>query len=78
MNNSELKYALFKAIDNIDNNELLKDVYALIQEKTGADYWNSLTDEQKQEIDKAIASLDSGKGVPHEVVMAKFKGKYFD
>jgi predicted transcriptional regulator len=37
------------------------------------DHWDELTTSQKQEIEEAFAELESGKGIPHREVMAKFK-----
>ena len=40
------------------------------------DKWDELTEEQKAEIDEALAELDAGKGIPHEKVMAKLKHRW--
>jgi hypothetical protein len=40
------------------------------------DYWERLTIQQQEEIDFAISELDSGLGIIHDEVMAKYKGKY--
>jgi len=76
MSTPELKYTLFKFIDAINDNKTLKDIYSFISEKTDADFWDSLSSEQKREIESAIKQLDSGLGIPHHKVMAKYKGKY--
>ncbi|HEV7229890.1 MAG TPA: hypothetical protein VGO45_01095 [Bacteroidia bacterium] len=76
MSTSELKYTLFRAIDTINDNKTLKDIYSFISKKTKTDFWESLSKDQKEEIEKALKELDSGAGVPHEKVMAKYKGKY--
>ena len=76
MSTSELKYTLFKVIDTITDNGTLKDIYSFISKKTKNDFWDSLTPDQKEEIENALKELDSGKGMPHAKVMAKYKGKY--
>lgn len=76
MSTAELKYTLFKVIDAINDNKTLKDIYSFVSQKTGSDFWDSLTDEQKKEIEAALKELDAGQGIPHEKVMAKYKGKY--
>ncbi|MFI5151574.1 MAG: hypothetical protein ACHQRM_17755 [Bacteroidia bacterium] len=76
MSTSELKYTLFRAIDTINDNKTLKDIYTFISRKTKADFWETLTKDQREEIEKALKELDSGAGIPHEKVMAKYKGKY--
>ena len=47
------------------------------QEETDAvDFWDDLTDDQKQRIDKAIRELEAGQGIPHDEVMSRFREKY--
>ena len=77
MSTSELKYNLFKAIDSINDNKALKDIYSFISKKTKTDFWDTLTDTQRDEINAALKDLDAGLGIPNEKVMAKYKGKYF-
>ncbi len=43
-------------------------------QKTNVDHWDELTKSQKQEIEEAFTELESGKGISHREVMAKFKG----
>lgn len=76
MSTSELKYSLFKAIDTIEDSKTLKAIYTFIRKKTSEDFWDTLSAEQKGEIEAALKELDAGKGIPHEKVMAKYKGKY--
>lgn len=76
MSTAELKYTLFKVIDAINDNKTLKDIYSFVSKKTGADFWDSLTIEQKNEIESALKELEGGQGVSHEKVMAKYKSKY--
>ena len=40
------------------------------------DFWEELTDAQKQQIELSIKELDEGKGIPHEEVMAELRKKY--
>jgi hypothetical protein len=44
--------------------------------KRKKDWWDSLPSKVKTEIDEALAELDKGKGIPHEVVLKKY-GKWF-
>ena len=77
MSTAELKYAMFKVIDAIQDNQKLKDIYSFIAKKADVDFWDTLPAEQKDEIEKALSDLDEGLGIPHEKVMAKYKNKYF-
>jgi hypothetical protein len=76
MSTTELKSNLFKAIDAIQDGKTLKSIYSFISKKTSPDFWDTLTEEQKTEIDKALKDLHSGTGISHATVMAKYKGKY--
>jgi hypothetical protein len=76
MSTAELKYTLFKFIDAINDNKTLKDIYSFVSKKADNNFWDSLTEEQKAEIESALKELDAGLGTPHEKVMAKYKGKY--
>ena len=76
MSTAEIKYTLFKVIDSIDDGKTLKDIYSFVTKRTDADFMDTLSKEQKEEIASALIELDSGMGIPHEKVMAKYKGKY--
>ena len=76
MSTVELKYSLFKIIDAIQDNGKLRDIYSFISKKTDKDFWDTLSSEQKEDIEKALQDLDSGLGVTHEKLMAKYKNKY--
>ncbi len=40
-----------------------------------ADFWDELSEAQKQRIELSIKQLDKGEGIPHEAVMAEFRAK---
>ena len=57
----------------------LKDVHTLKQLraiKEGSDWWDEISEEERQAIDSGLAQLDRGEGIPHEKVMQKGKDKY--
>lgn len=39
------------------------------------DFWDDLTPEQQNKIERSIKQLDDGQGIPHEEVMATFRKK---
>ena len=47
-----------------------------INGKKDIDDCNKLTEEQQEGIINAIEEIDSGKGIPHEKVMAKIRKNY--
>ena len=41
-----------------------------------ADWWDEISDGEKQAIEEGIAELDRGEGIPHEQVMKGLDQKY--
>jgi hypothetical protein len=76
---SDLKLKIFRQIDSLEKNRL-EEFYGVmvnfINEKRDVGDWEKLTEEQKQGITDAIEEIDSGKGIPHEEVMANIRKKY--
>ncbi|MEQ1676498.1 MAG: hypothetical protein ABL876_07350 [Chitinophagaceae bacterium] len=75
MSNAEMRKKVKKYIDEADDH-VVKMVYSLLEADREDDWWDDLPKEVQNSIDKAIAQLDAGKGIPHEVVMKKYK-KWF-
>lgn len=78
MSTAELKSNLYKLIDSINDSKTLQSIYTLISNKgvSEVDFWDELSDEQKAEIEEAIAQADRGELIPHEEVMARIKERY--
>lgn len=78
MSTAELKSNLFKLIDSINDSKTLQSIYTLIKNKgvSEVDFWDELSDEQKAEIEEAIAEADRGELISHEAVMAEIKERY--
>ena len=64
-----------KFIDEADDHTV-KMVYSMLEADREDDWWADLPKDVQESIDKAIAELDAGKGIPHEIVMKKYK-KWF-
>ncbi len=64
-----------KYIDEADDH-VVKMVYSMLEADREDDWWDNLPREVQKSIDKGIKELDEGKGIPHEVVMKKYK-KWF-
>jgi len=77
MSIAELKTSLHTAIESIDDEQLLTRYLQLLL-KEANDHQGSftLTPEQKVAVAEARASLDAGKGIPHNVVKEELKKKY--
>ena len=78
MSTAEIKSSLHSLIDTMNDSKTLKAIYMLLSKsaKQKVDGWDTLTKRQQKEIEDAINSIENGEGVPHEKVMAKYKGKY--
>jgi len=76
---AELKLKIFRQIDSLEKNRL-EELYGVLKNfingKKDIGDWEKLTEEQKQGIIDAIDEIDSGKGIPHEKVMAKIRKNY--
>lgn len=75
MGNAEMRKKVKKYIDEADD-KIVKMVYSMLEAEREDDWWDDLPKDVRDSIDKAIAELDAGKGIPHEVVMKKYK-KWF-
>ncbi|MCI9843781.1 hypothetical protein [Flavobacterium pectinovorum] len=70
MNIQTSKIELAKIVLDIDNPDLIQEIVELIQSK------ESLSEEQKNNINEAIYSLDNNEGISHDVVMEETKNRY--
>jgi hypothetical protein len=62
-------------IDKINDSDILNAVKTLLSGKTTkqVDWWDTISDEERAEIEQGIAEADRGEVIPHEEVMAKYK-----
>lgn len=63
----ELKAQLKKDIDNADEKTILaiREIFAYKEED---ELWNSLSEGERQSIEKGLKEVKEGKGIPHEEV----------
>jgi len=76
---AELKLKIFRQIDSMEKSRL-EELYGVflnyINGQKDLDDWEKLTKEQKQGIYDAIEEIESGKGIPHEIVMTNIRKKF--
>ena len=76
---SDLKLKIFRQIDSLEKNRL-EELYGVLtnfmNEQKDMKEWDKLTEVQQQGIVDAIVEIDSGKGIPHEIVMEEIRKKY--
>lgn len=81
MKSSDLKLKIFGEIDSLegpDLNEFYGILSNFINGKREIEDWKSLTKEQQTGIENALIQLKSGKGIPHDEVISKYRNKYKD
>jgi len=71
----ELRADLHNMIDKISDSNVLNAVKTLLSGKTAkqADWWNTISEEERAEIVQGLAEADRGELFPHEEVIAKYK-----
>ena len=71
----ELRTDLHNMIDKITDSNILSAVKTLLSGKTAkqTDWWDTISDEERAEIEQGLAEADRGEVIPHEEVMSKYK-----
>ena len=71
----ELRVDLHNMVDKISDSNVLNAVKTLLSGKTAkqADWWNTISEEERAEIMQGLAEADRGELISHEEVMAKYK-----
>ena len=67
------KMNLINWLSTIQDPEVLNQLMLI---KSGQDWWNEISEEERSAIDEGILELDQGKGIPHEEVMNKMREKF--
>lgn len=77
------KIWLIEQITKIKDERLIKALISLLEyasqkpEATSQqDFWDELSETQKQKIENSIRQLDDGEGIPHKIVMSEFRAKF--
>nr|WP_293844911.1 hypothetical protein [uncultured Arsenicibacter sp.] len=75
MSTLELRSSLHVLIDQIDDNEVLQAIRILLSREMNqrSDFWDELTVEQKESIDKGIADLNAGRKTSFAEVLKKYQ-----
>ena len=74
-NQAEIKLELFRFIDTLSDNKLLGFYKLFIskQQEQSADFWDLLTDWEKEDINAGIADLDNGRYKSMNQVLARYQ-----
>lgn len=81
MTTSELKLKIFRQIDSLDGPRL--EAFSgflenFINGQRELDDWGKLTNEQQKGVLDAITQVETGKVIPHQTLVTKFRNKYSD
>ncbi len=71
--NSEIKNELHKLIDNCDNELLLSEARSLLESKEIKDWWDELSEEDKNLVLESEAEYEKGNFISHEKLMQQFE-----
>jgi len=81
MNVSELKLRIFRRLDSLEKSKL-EELYGIVVNFLNGhrdiDDWNELSEIQKEGLYDAIDEIDTGKGIPHQQIITKYRKKYSD
>jgi len=69
---TEMKNLAKKYLDNADE-KTIKMVFAILEVDAEKDWWDDLSDDAKQSIERGLQDIENGKITPHEKVMKKYK-----
>jgi len=69
MNIQTEKIELMKLILETENPKILESIKTLFTKESTSDFWNSLSEEQREEIDLGISEIEKGETVDYESMM---------
>ena len=74
MNAIELKSDLHRLIDKINDVNILNAVKILLSKgEEETDWWDEISEEERQSIERGLAEADRGELIPHEQGMKEYK-----
>lgn len=74
MNLQAEKLKLIRAVLDIEDMSLLKEIKCLLKtkkEEQSPDWFDDLTEEQRQSVDRGLAQADRGERIPHEEALKR-------
>jgi len=76
MNLEAKKLELVKLILNTEKKSVLAKVEAVLKMEKDSDWWDEISEAEKEEIEKGIAEADSGQLIPNDEIMKEVREKY--
>jgi hypothetical protein len=73
MTNEAIKLELIEWLSKLDDDETIKYLKVVKDSKSkNSDWWDDLTNEQKDGIERGLRDIDNGQVTPHEDVKKKY------
>lgn len=72
MGHDALKLELIEWLVRLEDDEVIRYLKIVKDNEQDHDWWNTLTDEQKEGIEKGLRDIDEGRFVPHEEVKQRY------
>ena len=76
MNLQAKKLQLVQLILDTEKPAVLAKVEAVFRKEKGADWWDEISEAEKNAIEESLAEADSGQLIPHAKVMKEVRVKY--
>jgi len=76
MKTLELKTEIHELIEKVNDIQLLNAVKILLSKEKDSDWWENLSDGEKQAMEKGLHESETENLLPHNVVMEEIKQKY--
>ena len=73
MNIQAEKLEIMKMIIETDNPGIIESIKNIFKKETHSDFWETLTEKQKQEIKEGLKEADAGEVVEYEYFMQKYR-----
>lgn len=76
MNLKAKKLELVQMILNTEKPTVLAKVEAVFKNEKGADWWDEISEAERNAIEEGLAEADRGELIPHKEVMKEVREKY--
>ena len=76
MNLQSKKLELVQLILNTEKPAILAKVEAVLKKEKRTDWWDDISQAEKESIEKGLAEADKDELIPHEEVMKEVRSKY--
>jgi len=73
MNLETEKLELIRMVLNTKKPSVLTSIRRIFEKEESVDFWNTMTEEEKEDIRQGIEELDKGEKYPYDDIMAKHR-----